>query len=301
MVAWNLPMAILTVTDVFALDTRTFTFGMFSYREFLFTSPTFYSDSEGFGFWNDYRGSGFTYDASDRFSGGTIASYKFSADADAGAEGSILVAGLAVSAAAVAAAVATATKADDLALVRAALAQHDLFTGASGNDFVRAGGGGDTLRGNGGKDTLLGQDGNDILSGGTQADVLIGGAGNDRLIGGPGIDTVFGGVGNDAFILKAPVSTANRDAIKDFANAPGNNDSILLAHSVMPALGAAGALDPQFFFAGAAAHDADDHIVYNRSTGTLFYDPDGNVPGNATAIATLTTRPLLTAADFLVI
>jgi hypothetical protein len=28
--------------------------------------------------------------------------------------------------------------------------------------------------------------------------------------------------------------------------------------------GAAHALNPAFFFAGAAAHDADDFIVYNR-------------------------------------
>ena len=70
----------------------------------------------------------------------------------------------------------------------------------------------------------------------------------------------------------------------------------------MPKLGAGvHALNPAFFFAGAAAHDANDHIIYNSSTGVLFYDSNGNLAGGATVIATLTNKPLLTAGDFGVI
>jgi serralysin len=34
-------------------------------------------------------------------------------------------------------------------------------------------------------------------------------------------------------------------------------------------------MQSNFFFAGAAAHDGDDHIIYNKATGALYYDPDG--------------------------
>jgi Ca2+-binding RTX toxin-like protein len=64
---------------------------------------------------------------------------------------------------------------------------------------------------------------------------------------------------------------------------------------------AAGPLLPASFRAGAAALDADDFIVYNQATGGLFYDLNGNAAGGVTQLATLTTKPALTAADFVVI
>ena len=69
----------------------------------------------------------------------------------------------------------------------------------------------------------------------------------------------------------------------------------------MPALGAAGQLAAAKFFVGAAAHDADDRIVYNKTTGVLSYDSNGNLGGGAVQLAILTTKPTLTFADFLVI
>ncbi|WP_155763413.1 hypothetical protein [Polynucleobacter asymbioticus] len=38
------------------------------------------------------------------------------------------------------------------------------------------------------------------------------------------------------------------------------------------------------FFMGFA-HDADDRIIHNISTGSLFYDSNGNVSGGAVQIA----------------
>jgi serralysin len=62
-----------------------------------------------------------------------------------------------------------------------------------------------------------------------------------------------------------------------------------------------GALNPNAFFAGAAAHDADDPIIYNSATGQLFYDADGNGMGAQVLFATLTGAPVLAAGDFAVI
>jgi serralysin len=69
----------------------------------------------------------------------------------------------------------------------------------------------------------------------------------------------------------------------------------------MPKLGAPGVLAANRFFAGAAAHDADDRIVYNRASGAVYYDSNGDAAGGSTLIALITNKPLLTSADFVVI
>ena len=55
------------------------------------------------------------------------------------------------------------------------------------------------------------------------------------------------------------------------------------------------------FFVGAAAHDADDRIIYNSGTGALIYDSDGNGGAGATQFATLAAGLDLTSADFFVV
>jgi Ca2+-binding RTX toxin-like protein len=51
-----------------------------------------------------------------------------------------------------------------------------------------------------------------------------------------------------------------------------------------------------------AAHDADDRIVYNTTTGALYYDADGTgTDASPIQFATLTGSPdTVTAADFVV-
>ena len=70
---------------------------------------------------------------------------------------------------------------------------------------------------------------------------------------------------------------------------------------VFTKLAAVGALNPAFFRAGPAALDGNDYIVYNKLTGVLFYDSNGNGAGGAVQIAVLTNKPVLTASDFFVI
>jgi serralysin len=140
------------------------------------------------------------------------------------------------------------------------------------------------------------------LTGGSGNDTLTGGAGADKLNGGLGNDILTGGAGNDAFMFTtAPNAATNRDTITDFANATGNNDIIHLDNAVFTKLGVAGALNGAFFRAGTAALDANDYVVYNKTTGILSYDSNGNAAGGAIQVAVLTTKPVLTAADFAVI
>ena len=154
--------------------------------------------------------------------------------------------------------------------------------------------------GNAAANELNGGAGNDTLYGGAGNDTLTGGAANDTLYGGLGNDTLTGGAGNDVFVFDTtPNSTTNRDTI-DFRNTNGNDDTFWLDHTIFTAL-TAGALNPGSFRAGVAALDADDFIVYNRSTGALYYDSNGSVLGGAVQFATLSNRPQLTASDFVVI
>jgi Ca2+-binding RTX toxin-like protein len=159
----------------------------------------------------------------------------------------------------------------------------------------------DAIYGGNHNNVLTGGLGNDILVGGGANDILRGDAGTDVLTGGVGIDTLTGGANNDYFVFSAPVIAANRDVVTDFSNVAGNNDTFRLENTFMPAVGAAGALNPAFFFAGAAAHDANDHIIYNKITGALYYDSNGNLAGGFELLATLTIKPTLTSADFVVI
>jgi serralysin len=52
--------------------------------------------------------------------------------------------------------------------------------------------------------------------------------------------------------------------------------------------------------AGAVAHDANDFILYDKTTGHLSYDADGNGAGAAVHFAQLSTGLDLSNADFFV-
>src|SRR5262245_52372863 len=125
----------------------------------------------------------------------------------------------------------------------------------------------------------------DRIFGNELNNVLAGGAGNDTLCGGEGIDTLRGDAGNDTFVFNAPLAIENRDAISDFG--VSGDDRIALENSIMTTLGGAGELTGNKFFAGPAAHDPTDHIIYNQLTGRLFYDANADDPGGVTLLATL--------------
>lgn len=144
------------------------------------------------------------------------------------------------------------------------------------------------ITGNGAANELTGADGDDVLSGGLGADTLDGGAGTDTLRGGNGRDTFR--FDND---LQDP---PNVDAILDFVSA---DDTILLDREIFAALPADGPLAAAFFRVGTAAADANDRIIYDKPTGRIFYDADGNGTGAAAVLfVTVTPGTTLTAADF---
>ena len=139
------------------------------------------------------------------------------------------------------------------------------------------------------------------LTGNAGINRLIGGGGNDLLNGGLGNDVLTGGLDMDRFRFDSILSTTpNVDLITDFSVA---DDTILLENATgrFSALTTLGTLSVAAFFKGAAAHDADDRIIYNAATGNLFYDADGNGAGAQIQFAKLGANLLLTNADFQVI
>jgi Ca2+-binding RTX toxin-like protein len=135
------------------------------------------------------------------------------------------------------------------------------------------------------------------LTGNELNQAIIGNAGMNFINGDGGNDTLTGEGGTDTFVFNTALNPAiNVDRITDFA--PGS-DKIQLDHTVFTAL-KTGALPDTAFFVGSAAHDVDDRIIYNVTTGALTYDSNGSAAGGATQFATLTPGLALHASNFTV-
>lgn len=146
--------------------------------------------------------------------------------------------------------------------------------------------------------SISGNAGGNALAGGGGNDVLNGAAGNDTLYGGGGADWLFGGAGQDVFVFNTALGATQIDSVRDYSVA---DDTIWLDNAIFTKFAATGALNAAYFRVGAAAADANDYIIYDSSTGALFYDANGNGVGGAVQIATLSAGLALTNADFLVI
>ena len=149
---------------------------------------------------------------------------------------------------------------------------------------------------------LIGNEGENALSGGAGTDVLFGYEGSDRLDGGTGSDTLKGGTGSDTFAFSSALGATNVDQLADFSVA---DDTIELASVIFTALVNAGPLAAGNLRAGAGvttAADANDFILYNTTTGALYYDADGSGAASAAVQFAIVGAGLaLTAADFVVV
>ncbi|MDQ6434367.1 calcium-binding protein [Mesorhizobium sp. LHD-90] len=138
------------------------------------------------------------------------------------------------------------------------------------------------------------------LLGNAGANKLDGQGGDDTINGLSGNDTLTGGTGADVFVFSTALNAStNVDKIIDF---DVTDDAIHLENAVFTALAAIGSLDADLFKdVATSARDADDVVLYNSSSGGLFYDADGQGGAAAIKFASLSTGLNLTAADFVVI
>jgi Ca2+-binding RTX toxin-like protein len=195
----------------------------------------------------------------------------------------------------------------DAVHARGAIENLTLLTGAvNGTGSALA----NIINGNLVANILSGLAGNDALSGLGGNDTLYGGLGTDTLNGGLGNDTLAGGAGADNFVFNTALNgTLNVDKITDLnvidtiklENAGATLFSMLTGAAVV---GPGSVLTAQSFWSAAGAvtaHDATDRIVYNTTTGDLYYDRDGLGGAAAIKFAVLTTHPAITNADFVII
>jgi Ca2+-binding RTX toxin-like protein len=207
---------------------------------------------------------------------------------------------------------------------------NDTLTGDAGNNWLVGEAGADKLDGKGGSDVaayhnsgsgltaslatpasntgeaagdtytsiegLYGTSYADTLTGNGGANWIGGNSGDDRLDGGAGNDSLDGGAGRDTFVFSTALNSAtNVDSLTGFSAV---DDTIALSRLVFAAAGNVGALASAAFYAGAAAHDASDRIIYNQATGSLLYDSDGTGAAAAVQFATVSGGIALTAGNF---
>ncbi|MFN3926899.1 MAG: calcium-binding protein [Pseudanabaenaceae cyanobacterium] len=189
-------------------------------------------------------------------------------------------------------------------------AGNDSIFASAGNNIIFAGAGDDYIETSAGKDSINGGDGNDIIVASAGDDYLEAGEGNDVLIGGAGSDFLLGGKGADRFVLNSLVGVDN---IADFT--PGDKDVLVLSKSVFTVLTTKASGDlvsggtpietadfVTITTGGATAADKQTQaLVYETTTGILYYNPDGSGIGKVTTIAFFTGTPNLTASNILVV
>jgi Ca2+-binding RTX toxin-like protein len=195
----------------------------------------------------------------------------------------------------------------------------DVVTDSSGNDTVVAtadyvartsietiignGTAAIKLTGNGASNTIKGNSGANTINGSAGNDKIYAGIGNDRIYGGTGNDTLKGEKGKDVFVFDARATKGNVDRISDFSV---KDDTIWLDNKVFAKLGSGTPskpkkLDKKFFKFADKVQDANDYLIYNKTTGVLSYDKDGWGDGQAVEIAKLARNLKLTDKDFYVI
>jgi Ca2+-binding RTX toxin-like protein len=120
-----------------------------------------------------------------------------------------------------------------------------------------------------------------------------------RVDGGLGNDVLMAGSADDQFLFSTALdANANVDIIRHFSVA---HDLILLEDSIFVGVGAPGALAAGAFHIGSAATDAAHRIIYNESSGGLYFDSDGVGGNDAVRFAKLDRGLSLTEADFLIV
>jgi Ca2+-binding RTX toxin-like protein len=131
----------------------------------------------------------------------------------------------------------------------------------------------------------------------TGNDTINSGPGNDILLGGTGNDMLMGEAGADTFRFDTALGVANVDHITDFSSA---DDTIALSMTIFSKLGGPGSMSAGVFATGTSFLATDSHyLLYNTSTGGLYYNADGAGTGAPVLVAVFDNTPNnVDATDF---
>ena len=129
------------------------------------------------------------------------------------------------------------------------------------------------------------------------ANVIVGNSGDNVLNGVWGNDELEGGAGADTFLFNTALAgVLNADTIVDFT---AGEDLIKLDDAIFAGLTNAGR--PAAFHVGLAAADASDRLIYDPTTGALYFDSDGTGAAAQTLFAKLQPGLALDAGDFWIV
>jgi len=149
-----------------------------------------------------------------------------------------------------------------------------------------------------------GGDNGDMFVSGAGADGLFGHGGNDTLVSGEGFDELWGGAGADAFVIDVYVEDGSSfDMIMDF---DASEDRIELAADYFFTLALGSLDDSSFYILGNGDQTEQHQIMYDETTGELFYDMDGSGTDVTPILIAILQNgsgnvPVLSAANFLVV
>lgn len=168
-------------------------------------------------------GTGFTFDANDDPTGGTVTGSSYSV----GGTVVMTTTELSVSLVQLGTALQNAQNGDFAALQAIYNNVPVNVIGSSGDDIRSGNDANDTFTGNGGADDFEGRGGNDTMVGGEGNDTLRGNEGNDSLVGGAGRDNLEGGSGNDILDASGDASDAASQSFGDIVSPGEGNDTII--------------------------------------------------------------------------
>ena len=163
----------------------------------------------------------------------------------------------------------------------------------------------DRLTGDAGKNAFWGNDDNDTLSGGRGEDDLNGewgldrivaGTGNDHISGGGENDTLTGNGGSDNFNFNWDLADSGVDTMTDFAP---TIDKIWIGSWWGGGFSSEDLVSGQFR-SGAGittANTGTQRVIYNTTTGDLYFDADGAGGVDAVKFAVLSNHAALTFTD----
>jgi len=208
---------------------------------------------------DEFRGFGFTYDASGLPTGGTVTSLVgYDGNKKIGS-----ISGMSLKVEDVIAALSTDTIEDDIALAESVLA------------------------------------GNDTVIGGAGRDILPGLGGNDRITGGKGADFLYGGKGADTFVYTAlsdsTKAVSGRDVIYDFSSR--QKDRIDL--KAIDASTKSGGNQAFSFIGKEGFHKKAGELRYEKSLGGATVHGDVNGDGKADFSIYLKGVSALAKGDFI--
>jgi Ca2+-binding RTX toxin-like protein len=143
-----------------------------------------------------------------------------------------------------------------------------------------------------------------IYTGNNGDNIIKGGFSNDEFHANGGNDALTGGKGSDKFVFDSALNAVtNVDKITDFTSGKSHyafSDKLYLDDAIFTGL-STGKLNSAAFNVGTAATEADDRIIFDNTTGKLYFDADGSGAGTQTLFVELTGVSNLQASDITII